>query len=41
MHEERRFGDLVIPSLVTVGWNYGTDKYTPFFKATITTANQA
>jgi hypothetical protein len=41
MHEERRFGDLVIPSRVTAGWNYGTDKYSPFFKATITTANQA
>jgi hypothetical protein len=22
MHEERRFGDLVIPSRVTPGWNY-------------------
>jgi hypothetical protein len=41
MHEERRFGDLVIPSRLTAGWNYGTDKYSPFFKATITTANQA
>jgi hypothetical protein len=41
MHEERRFGGLVIPSRVTAGWNYGTDKYSPFFKATITTANQA
>jgi hypothetical protein len=41
MHEERRFGDLVIPSRVTAGWNYGTDKYSPFFKATITTANDA
>jgi hypothetical protein len=39
MHEERRFGDLVIPSRLTAGWNYGTDKYSPFFKATITTAN--
>lgn len=41
MHEERRFGDLVIPSRVTAGWNYGTDKYSPFFKATITTATPA
>ena len=41
MHEERRFGDLVIPSRVTAGWSYGTDKYSPFFKATITTATPA
>jgi hypothetical protein len=26
---------------VTAGWNYGTDNYSPFFRATITTANQA
>ena len=38
VHEERRFGDLVIPSRVTAGWHYGTDNYSPFFKATITTA---
>jgi hypothetical protein len=38
MHAERRFGDLVIPSRVTAGWNYGTDTYSPFFKATIATA---
>ncbi|MGN6168056.1 MAG: DUF6544 family protein [Solirubrobacteraceae bacterium] len=37
IHEERRFGDLVIPSRVTAGWNYGTEKYNPFFNATITT----
>jgi hypothetical protein len=38
MHAERHFGDLVIPSRVTAGWNYGTDRYSPFFNATITTA---
>jgi hypothetical protein len=38
MYEERRFGDLVIPSRLIVGWNYGTDKYIPFFKAAIATA---
>ena len=38
MHEERRFGDLVIPSRVTAGWNYATDTYSPFFTATITAA---
>lgn len=41
MHEERRFGDLVIPSRVTAGWNYGTDGYNPFFKAMITAAGPA
>ncbi|MBV8997857.1 MAG: hypothetical protein JO304_02290 [Solirubrobacterales bacterium] len=41
MHEERRFGDLVIPSRVSAGWNYGTDTYRPFFSATITAASQA
>jgi hypothetical protein len=41
MLEERRFGDLVIPSRVNAGWNYATSKYSPFFRATITTANQA
>jgi len=35
MHTERPFGDLVS---VTAGWNYGTDRYSPFFKATITAA---
>jgi hypothetical protein len=33
MHEERRFGHLMIPSRVAAGWTYK-----PFFKATITTA---
>lgn len=36
--EERRFGDLVIPGRVTAGWNYGTETYSPFFDAEITTA---
>jgi hypothetical protein len=35
MHTERRFGALVIPSKLTVGWNYGARDYAPFFKATI------
>lgn len=38
IHAERRFGDVVIPSRVSAGWNYGTDRYSPFFKATIATA---
>jgi hypothetical protein len=32
---ERRFGDLVIPSRVRVGWWFGTDRYAPFFEADI------
>ena len=31
----------MIPSRVAAGWNYGTDHYSPFFKATITTASPA
>jgi hypothetical protein len=36
VHAERRFGDLVIASSVTVGWWFGTPRYAPFFKAQIT-----
>jgi hypothetical protein len=32
---ERRFGDLVVPSSVTVGWGFGTPRYAPFFKADV------
>ena len=32
---ERRFGDLVLPSELTIGWWYGTARYRPFFQATI------
>ena len=35
VHAERRFGDLVIPSSLTVGWWFGTPRYAPFFKARI------
>ena len=38
VHAERRFGDLVLPSRVTVGWWYGTPRYTPFFEATVLSA---
>jgi hypothetical protein len=38
VHEEQRFGRLVLPGRITAGWGYGTDKYGPFFRATITTA---
>jgi hypothetical protein len=36
--EDRRFGDLTIPSRVSIGWWYGTPRYKPFFEATITAA---
>jgi hypothetical protein len=32
---EQRFGDLVIPSRLTVGWWFDTPRYEPFFKAMI------
>jgi hypothetical protein len=40
-YEERRFGDLVIPSQLKLGWGYGTDYYAPFFTVTITAATPA
>jgi hypothetical protein len=38
--EERRFGDYTIPTLVSVGWWYGTERYAEheFFRATIHSA---
>jgi hypothetical protein len=38
IHAERNFGGVVLPSQVTVGWWYGTPRYTPFFEATILSA---
>jgi hypothetical protein len=35
IHAERRFGDVVLPSAVTVGWWFGTPRFKPFFEATI------
>jgi hypothetical protein len=32
---ERRFGDLVLPSRVSVGWWFGTARFAPFFEAEI------
>jgi hypothetical protein len=34
-HAERRFGGLVVPSEVTVGWWFRTPEYSPFFRARI------
>ena len=33
--EELRFGDLVLPSCVVVGWWFDTPRYRPFFDARI------
>jgi hypothetical protein len=33
VHAERRFGDQLIPSSLSVGWWYGTPRYAAFFKA--------
>ena len=35
VHAERRWGDLVVPSRVSVGWDFGTAAYRPFFSAEI------
>jgi hypothetical protein len=35
VHAERRFGDLVIPSSLTVGWWFDMPRYAPFFRARI------
>ena len=40
IHAERRFGDLVLPSELTIGWWYGTARYRPFFVATIRTMHE-
>jgi hypothetical protein len=37
VHAERRFGDLVVPSRVAVGWWFGTPRYKPFFEAEVLT----
>lgn len=35
IHAERRFGDLTLPSRVTVGWWFGTPRFAPFFEVDI------
>jgi hypothetical protein len=35
VHAERRLGDFVIPSRISVGWWFGTPGYEPFFEAEI------
>ena len=38
VHAERRFGDLTIPSSLSVGWWFGTARFDPFFEAEILSA---
>jgi hypothetical protein len=33
---EARWGDLAVPSRLTVGWGFGTPEHRPFFRAEIT-----
>jgi hypothetical protein len=40
VHAEQRFGDLVLPSSLTVGWWFGTPSYAPFFRAVIKNVSQ-
>jgi uncharacterized protein DUF6920 len=35
VHAERHFGDLVLPSTLSVGWWFDTPRYSPFFRAEI------
>jgi hypothetical protein len=35
VHAERRFGDLVLPSVLSVGWWFDTPRFAPFFRAEI------
>jgi hypothetical protein len=35
---EKRFGDLVLPSRLQVGWWHGTERFAPFFEAEIISA---
>jgi hypothetical protein len=41
VHAERRFGDVVVPSEVSVGWWFGTPRYAPFFEAEVLTLEAA
>jgi hypothetical protein len=38
VHAERRFGDLTIPSRITVSWQFGTPSEAPFLRAELTEA---
>ena len=38
-HEERRFGDLVLPSSLSAGWWFASSRFAPFFRAEVTGAD--
>jgi hypothetical protein len=38
VHAERRFGGLTIPTRISSGWWFGTERWDPFFEATVTAA---
>ena len=40
VHAERRFGDFMVPSALSVGWWFDTPRYAPFFKAKILDISQ-
>jgi hypothetical protein len=40
VHADRRFGDRLVPSSLTVGWWFDTSRYAPFFKAHIDHSTQ-
>jgi hypothetical protein len=35
---EKRFGDLILPARLRVGWRHGTKEFSPFFEAEIISA---
>jgi hypothetical protein len=41
VHAERRFGDLVLPRTLSVGWWFDTPRYAPFFRAEINAVTPA
>jgi hypothetical protein len=40
VRDERRFGELVLPSDLEVGWWFGTPRYAPFFRARVHRASR-
>jgi hypothetical protein len=40
VHAKRRFGELTIPSSLTVGWWFDTPRYAPFFEARVEDSTQ-
>lgn len=41
VYGEHGFGDLVLPSILSVGWWFDTPRYAPFFRAEITAVTPA